>query len=83
MNLNSKQNIVIGKGILLIVISFLVPPCYIGYGDKHVPIGYQPLATFKANSNNIVFLHTPTFYAQIISINIVTLGLVLILSDRK
>jgi len=83
MNLNSKQKTVIIIGILLIVISFLVPPCYIGYGDTHVPMGYKPLATFRANANNIVFLHTPTFYAQIISICIITIGFVLILSNRK
>jgi len=87
MNLNSKQKIVILIGMLLIVTSFLVPPCYIDYGDKNVPMGYKPLAIFKVKSTtsgvtNIVFLHTPTFYAQLISICIITIGFILILSDR-
>ncbi len=87
MNLNPKQKIVILIGILLIVISFLVPPCYIDYGNKNVPMGYKPLAMFKVKSTasgvtNILFLHTPTFYAQLISICIITIGFVLILSNK-
>ncbi len=88
MNLNSKQRIVILLGILLIVISFLVPPCYIDYGDKNVPMGYKLLAIFKVKSTtsgvaNIVFLHTPTFYAQLVSICIITIGFVLIFSNKN
>ena len=83
MNLNSKQKIAILVGIILILISFLVPPCYVGFGDKHIPLGYKPLATFKANTNNILLLHAPTFYAQLISICIITIGFVFILSDKN
>ncbi len=88
MNLNSKQKIVILMGILLIILSFLVPPCYVDYGDKNVPMGYKPFAIFKVKSTasgvtNIVFLHTPTFYAQLISICLITIGLVVILKDKS
>ena len=87
MNLNSKQKVAILIGIFLILISFLVPPTYIDYGDKNVPMGYKPLAIFKVKStpsgvSNILFLHTPTFYAQLITICIIIFGSVLILRDK-
>ena len=87
-NLNWKQKIVIGAANLLIIISFLIPPCYVDYGDKNVPMGYIPFALFKVKATssgveNILFLHTPTFYAQLIIISLITIGLILIFSDPK
>ena len=88
MNLNSKQKIIILIGLLLIIISFLVPPCYIAYGDRYMPMGYKPLAIFKVShtssgATNMLFLHTPTFYAQVISICIIVIGFVLIFSKKN
>jgi len=88
MNLNVKQKIIIFLGILLIIISFLISPCYINLGDEQTPVGYKPLGIFKVKGttreiNNRIFLHTPTFYAQLISIVLATIGFVIIFHKKK
>jgi hypothetical protein len=88
INLNWKQKAVVGVASLLIIISFLIPPCYIDYGDKNVPMGYVPFGLFKieftsSGVQNPIFLHTPTFYAQLVVIALITMGLILIFGDSK
>jgi len=86
--LNWKQKAVIVVAILIIIISFLIPPCYIDYGDKNVAMGYVPFGLFKieftsSGVRNPLFLHTPTFYAQLAVIALITVGMVLIFGDSK
>ena len=83
MNLNFKQKAAILIGIILLIISFVVPPCYFSYQGNYLSLGYKPLAIFRANPKNLVFLHTPTFYAEIILICLITIGFVLILGSNK
>jgi len=88
INLNRKQKAVIAAANLLIVISLIIPPCYIDYGDENVPMGYVPFALFKVKITSsgverILFLHTPTFYAQLTVITLITIGSILIFDDRK
>ncbi len=81
MNLNVNQKIIIFLGMLMILISFLVPPCYnIFYGDKFWS-GYEPFAIFK--QGGATFIHIPTFTVQIILIFLITIGLVIIFHKKK
>jgi len=74
-----KQKVTILMWAILSLFTFLVPPCYVNYNNKMISIGYRIFAIFKGSSTNIVFIHTPTFYAQLITFFIVTLALVVVL----
>lgn len=87
MRLNINQKITILIGIIFLSISFLIPPCYVIFGGQNVPVGYIPLALFKVEAGNKIanriFLHTPTFYAQIITISVVIIGLVILFDNKN
>ena len=76
MNLNFNQKIIISLGMLMILISFLMPPCYKEINGIKTWEGYNRLVLLTHGGFTLV--HIPTFYAQLIVIILITIGFVII-----
>jgi len=85
--LNTVQRIVISVAIVLVAVSFLVPPCYIKYANGKLPMGYVPLAQFKTKAESslsqVLSIDSDVLYAQLTSITLITIGLILLFKDKK
>jgi len=81
MNLNFNQKIIISLSMLMILISFLMPPCYNQVGDVKTWRGYERLVLLT--QGGFTFIHIPTFYAQLIVIVLITIGFVIIFHKNK
>jgi len=81
MNLNFNQKVIISLGMLMILISFLMPPCYTELQGIKTWSGYKRLVLLT--QGGLTFMHIPTFYAQLIVIVLITIGFVIIFNERK